>query len=612
MQISYNLGGILGIDFVTVDYDNGTIFGGVCGKVSKKCLKDGLLAHDFQIVKCNDNDVIIDIYTAYFCKYSESNNLETFLDGLTSLLRSFLQASDHRKVFYKPYSNSEGVLYYISNIALFKRTYNDDLGRKIFNEAKQGFTDAFIFVGVDSIEAFEKALYNSGFDYTSKFDYIRLMDMEGYLDSDVLCFCTAYAVMQRSNSLDYVAMKHDDFSFTGKLKQLCEDIKANVIMRDIFSLLSTGFFDEDKDDPITADMVVCLGLSKYYTIEGDYLYIYATDYKSIPEDAIKYLRDYLLLLQTEFGECGLSIYRDKLFDCLVFNMDDLRLFNTTLEKFVPTIRKSRDEIYVSVRIYLASTDFIAKRLSGYWNTVIKHKWETLEKIFKSFSPVVQYEFDGNYADNFDTAEYEEGFVYDDGIFNFSYRVVIASEENVGFALSLLALVFNKLLPYLHPYSDDDFVDGFSHLWCDFSWLADFSGFIGKRFSPAIQRRVLFGESDIDILKSLGFKFNDEDDVFSPYNGLLERPYNKHTLDDMSCIVLDEILSGRTNCKITDINLRSFVKYAEKPNCVKGMILANMYKENPKELYKIAQDTTGDLEVDFDEAERVLGGYLVNG
>lgn len=145
MKISYKLSGILGFDFVTVDYEDLIIIEGTCGNVSEKSLKEGLIAHDFQIVKCADNDVIIDTYAAYFCKYADTYDLNTCLEGLTALLRSFLQASDHRKVYYIPYSNSAGNLYYVSNIALVNQMFTDSISSEIFNQAGGTLMHFFLY-----------------------------------------------------------------------------------------------------------------------------------------------------------------------------------------------------------------------------------------------------------------------------------------------------------------------------------------------------------------------------------------------------------------------------------------------------------------------------------
>ena len=99
-------------------------------------------------------------------------------------------------------------------------------------------------------------------------------------------------------------------------------------------------------------------------------------------------------------------------------------------------------------------------------------------------------------------------------------------------------------------------------------------------------------------------------MFSPYSGLFTS--GKKDYYGACCWLLDEIFSGRTNCKITDIDLRKFVECANRPSHVKGMILANMYRKNPLMLQKLAKNTNEEYEVDYDEAERLLGGYLANG
>lgn len=616
MEISYKLKGILGIEFVTVDYANGTISEGNCGKVSKKSLKDGLLLHDFQIVKCADNGVIIDTYTAYFCKYTDSYSLDKYLDGLTALLRSFLQASSHKKVYYIPYRNSLGSLYYVSNIALVSKIFTNNISREIFNQAKRGYTDAFIFVKTGNINSFETVLLDSGFEFFADFDYEKLDDMEGYLDSDILCFSTVYAVMRKRDRLDYVAMKHDDFSYTGQLKTLCASVKADVSMREVFSILSNGFFDEDEDEKVAADIVACLGVSKYYTIDGDYLYLYATDYEDIPLDAVEALRKYFWSLKKDNSEGGISFYRRKLFECLIYNIDSERLYNVILKKYRVTVAStSKGALKVSLFVKLNGFNFLPKKLDGYYGITVAHRWGSIEKILKSFSPVLQYSFDNNYVDvnDEDIYDVEKGFCdNEDGIFSFNYSVTVASEANEMFAKALISMVFGMLVPYLNADSNDDF-DENDYLTLQYyeEELAKFREFASKRFSPAVQRRLLFDASIRNLLDCLGFRLNEDLKLFSPYYGTLDFIV-RDDFYDKSCFVLDEILSGRTNLKIRDVNLRQFVECAKFPYHVKLMILANIYRENAMVLYKIAQDTTGTLEVDYDEAERLLGRYLANG
>lgn len=612
MKISYKLSGILGIDFVTVDYEGGVIIEGNCGEVSEKSLKEGLIAHDFQIVKCADNDVIIDTYVAYFCKYADTYSLDTYLEGLTALLRSFLQASDHRKVYYVPYSNSAGNLYYVSSIALVNKMFTDSISNEIFSRATQGYTDALLFVSADKVNDFEMVLLSSGFESLDDFDYDKLDDMEGYLDSDVLCFSTVYAVMARTNSLGYVAMKHDDFSYKGQLEVLCASLKANVSMREIFDLLASGFFDESEESEDSIDIVDCLGVSKDYTIDGDYLYIYATDCKSIPKDAVRAFKEYLIELKDEYGGCGLISYRNKIFDCLCFNVEKLR-FWATLDAYELTIDDKGSGAYnVSLFVSLKGSDFVTNKLCDYYGITIRYRWSSIEKVFKSFCPVLQYELLGNSGYS-DFNYYYEQSISDSarGIFSFCYSVDIACIANLGFALALIAMIFDMLLPYLNKDSDEDFDEyKISTLQLGDEQMASLKEVIGKRFSPAIQRRVLLCDSIKSLLKDLGIRFNDKYQLFSPYSGLFTK--GKKEYYGACCWLLDEILSGRTNCKITDISLRKFVDYAEQSNQVKGMILANMYRKNPLMLQKLAQNTNEEYEVDYDEAERLLGGYLANG
>ena len=612
MKISYKLSGILGFDFVTVDYEDLIIIEGTCGNVSEKSLKEGLIAHDFQIVKCADNDVIIDTYAAYFCKYADTYDLNTCLEGLTALLRSFLQASDHRKVYYIPYSNSAGNLYYVSNIALVNQMFTDSISSEIFNQASRGYIDAFLFIPTDKVNAFEMILLNSGFENLDEFDYDKLDDMDGYLDSDILCFSTVYAVMSRTGSLDYVAMKHDDFSYTGQLKVLCASLKANVSMQEIFDLLASGFFDESEESEDSIDIVDCLGVSKDYTIDGDYLYIYATDSKSIPKDAVIALREHLMEFKGEYGDCGLIQYRNKIFDCLCFNVEKLRLW-ATLDAYELTIDEKGDGAYnVSLFVSLKGSDFVTNKLCDSYGITVRYRWSSIEKVFKSFYPVLQYELLGNsgYSDfNYYYEQTMSGSAR--GIFSFCYSVDIACRANLGFALALIAMVFDMLLPYLNKDSDEDFDEyNISTLQLGDEQMASLKEVIGKRFSPAIQRRVLLGDSIENLLKDLGIRFNDKYQLFSPYSGLFTS--GKKDYYGACCWLLDEIFSGRTNCKITDIDLRKFVECANRPSHVKGMILANMYRKNPLMLQKLAKNTNEEYEVDYDEAERLLGGYLANG
>lgn len=612
------MNGILGVEFVTVDYDNGTISEGNCGKVSKKSLKDGLFSHDFQIVKCADNVTIINTYTAYFCKYTDSYSLDKYLEGLTALLRSFLQASNHKKVYYIPYRNSLGNLYYVSNIVLASKMFTDSISKEIFNRAKEGYTDALIFVKSGNINAFETVLLDSGFNFFADFDYEKLNDMEGYLDSDILCFSTVYAVMQKRDSLDYVAMKHDDFSYTGQLKTLCASVKADVSMREIFDILANGFFDENENEEVeTADIVGCLGVSKYYTIDGDYLYIYATDYESIPLDAVETLQEHFWSTNKDYDEKGIAFYRRKLFECLIYDLDKVWLQDLVLKKYSVTVCPTdKDGREVSLLIKLNDFYFLPKKLDGYYGIIVAHKWGSIEKILKSFSPVLKYSFNDNYVDVNDEDNYdvEEGFCdNEEGIFSFSYSVTVASEANEQFAKALIAMVFGMLVKCLGI----DFDDGFDETGCltfqyDNEDLSKFREFFGKRFSPTIQRRLLFDDSIRNLLDCLGFKIDANLALSSPYYGVLGFVGFRHKGYEKSCFVLDEILSGRTNVKIKDVNLRQFVECADYPYHVKLMILANMYRENAMVLYKLAQDTTGALEVDYDEAERLLGGYLANG
>lgn len=617
MKISYKLKGILGIEFVTVDYDNGSISEGNCGKVSKKSLKDGLLSHDFQIVKCADNVTIINTYTAYFCKYTDSYSLDKYLEGLTALLRSFLQASNHKKVYYIPYRNSLGNLYYVSNIALASKMFTDSISKEIFNQAKEGYTDALIFVKSSDTNSFETVLLDSGFDFFADFDYEKLDDMKGYLDSDILCFSTVYAIMRKRDSLDYVAMKHDDFSYTGQLKTLCASVKADVSIREIFYLLSNGFFDENENEEVeTEDIVGCLGASKYYTIDGDYLYIYATDYEAIPLDAVETLREHFWATNKNYNEKGISFYRDKLFGCLIYDLDKVWLQDLVLKKYRVTVRPTdKDGREVSLLIKFNDFYFLPKKLDGYYGVEVSHKWDSVERILKSFSPVLKYDFYDNYVDvnDEDIYDVEKGFCdNEDGIFSFSYSVTVASEANEPFAKALIAMVFGMIAQCLNI----DFNDGFDENgYLAFQYeedLSKFREFIGKRFSPAIQRRLLFDDSIRNLLDYLGFKINENLALSSPYYGVLDFVELRYDCYEESCFLLDEILSGRTNLKIKDVNLRQFVECADHPYRVKLMILANMYRENAMVLYKLAQDTTGELEVDYDEAERLLGRYLANG
>lgn len=618
MKISYNIGGILGIEFVTVDYKEGTLCEGRFGELSKKSLKEGLLSNEYEIVKCADNTEVINAYAAYFCKNGTSNLLRHFTDGLRNLLRSFLVALDHEKTYHRQYSNSVGTLFYVKNIVLADKELPGILCDLIYDRATVGYTDALIFVHVEKVDQFVSSLESCGFKKSRPENCAKFLDMYSYSSADVLFYSTVFALMRIEDTDNYVGLHHDEHSITGQLKELCTSVKENVNMRNILDIL--GRLDFQYAGEIADCFITCKGLG----IEGDYLYIYALDDHTMPEDVIHGLLEYLGAYE---DSDSIPEFLYNIYSFLYFDIDQLKYKDFEISTCNSYYRGYTDDIKIlDWTIVFKSVRLLPRTLSGNYGVEILHKWGTLEDILNKYDSVLTYEFKNNEFDYLDDEEesrqyMEQGVgIYDsvNGTFTLSVYIPVNTNRSKSLLYALVSMLMADIITALTPTPkyvdsmeifgdhcldlDDIVLDGDKSIE---DWLSEF---FGRCFNSSIKRRILMGEAPLELAKNIGLPLSSskyETRFASVYNLAASVVVGCGVDVDFTAVVLAEILARRTTCTIDDIDLQAVLGFSENPNACMRLILVYMYKNHPAQLALLMKRETEPFEVDCAEALKLL-------